>query len=121
MEEILKKMVWVLFVIGMLYSVSATYIRVFEKGDYIVRYKISCDPSLEKCFSEEICDEAGIKCDTNYYSTMQREKSNLEKICGTDISTCALAEKCMEGEKNCSIKFCNSKEETCSDNTTSNE
>ncbi len=121
MEEILKKMVWILFIIGILYSIIATYMRVFENGDYVIMYRVPCNPATEICFSEETCDESSNQCETNYYSSIQRTKSNLESICGTDISTCALAEKCMDGEVNCLITFCNPKEETCSDNTTSNE
>ncbi|MEI7765322.1 MAG: hypothetical protein WCI93_01915 [bacterium] len=52
---------------------------------------------------------------------MQRTESNLARICGSDISTCALAEKCMEGEASCSIKFCNPTEDTCANTTANNE
>ncbi len=121
MEKILKIMLWLLLISGLLYSVIATHIRVFEKGDYIVRYNIPCDPSLKMCFSEITCDELGNNCETTYYSSMQRTESNLARICGSDISTCALAEKCMEGEASCSIKFCNPTEDTCANTTANNE
>ncbi len=121
MERILKIVLWLLLISGLLYSVIATHIRIFEKGDYTIRYNIPCDPSSETCFSEKNCDESGGKCETTYYASMQRIKSNLARICGPDISTCALAEKCMEGENDCSIKFCNPSEDTCANATTSNE
>jgi len=121
MEKILKIMLWLLLISGILYSVIATYIRVIEKGDYIVRYNIPCDPSLGACFSEKTCDDAGNNCTTTYYSSMQRIKSNIARICGSDISTCALANKCAEGETGCSIKICNPDKDTCANTPASNE
>ena len=121
MEKTLRIMLWLLLIGGLLYSIIATYIRIFEKGDYIVRYNISCNPSSETCFSEDNCDESGNKCETTYYSSMQRIKSNLARVCGADISNCALAEKCTEGEVGCSIKYCNPEKDTCTNAKTNNE
>lgn len=121
MEKKIKIMIWLLLISGLLYCVVATHIRVFEKGDYIVRYNIPCDPSLKECFSEKICNESGDNCETNYYSSMQRIKSKLASICGSDISTCPLAETCMDGETDCAITFCNPKTDTCTTNKTDSE
>ncbi len=113
MEKILKILLWLLLIIGLLYAVIATYVRVYEKGDYLVRYNIPCDPSLEACFSEEICNESGSECETEYYSSIERTKSKLSNMCGSDMSTCAAAETCMEGEDNCAITLCNPDTDIC--------
>jgi len=122
MGKILKTMLWLLLISGLLYSIIATYIRIIEKGDYIIRYNISCNPSSQACFSEQQCDESGNNCQTTYYSSMQRIESNLARVCGSDsdISTCVLADKCMEGEAGCSIKLCNPNIDTCANSQKNN-
>ncbi len=121
MKETLKKMVWFLLIIGLLYSIVATYIRVFEKGDYVIRYDIPCDPFQSVCFSEKICDESSDECEIIYSSSITRSKAKLEQLCGTDISTCTLAETCTEGEVDCSITFCNAETEDCATAEVKNE
>ncbi len=113
MGKILKILLWLLLIAGILYSIIATYTRIIEKGDYVIRYNIPCDPSTETCFSEQNCDDSGNNCATTYYASMQRMESNLARVCGSDISNCALSEKCMVGETDCFIKFCNPNKETC--------
>ncbi len=118
MGKILKIILWSLLALGMLYSVVATYIRIVEKGDYLIRYNIPCDPSKQACFSEQTCDDSGNNCETTYYSSMQRIESNLARVCGSDISTCASANECMQGEVGCSVKLCNPNKDTCSSSQT---
>jgi hypothetical protein len=113
MEKILKILLWLLLVCGLGYATVATYVRVFNRGDYLIRYNISCDPSLGPCFSEEVCDESGDKCETNYYSSMQRIRSKLALVCGSDILTCPPAETCMKDEVGCVITFCNPSVDNC--------
>lgn len=120
MGKKIKIMLWLLLIVGILYSVTATYIRIIKKGDYIVRYNVPCDPSSEICFSQKTCDDSGNNCETTYYSSIQRIESNLAHICGSDISNCALANKCAEGETGCSVKICNPSKDTCANTQTNN-
>jgi hypothetical protein len=122
MRKKIKIVLWLLLIVGILYSVIATYVRIVEKGDYIVRYNIPCDPSSQECFSQQTCDDSGNNCETTYYSSMQRIESNLAHVCGSDsdISTCVLASKCMQGEAGCSIKLCDPGKDTCSNSQTNN-
>lgn len=101
------------FVSLLVISVGITFIRIYVQKDYIIQNQIDCDPYTEKCFIWE-CDpestEEGEACtgdpenDIWYYAVAQRN-ANMIADCDPNDENC-LPFECLEGEKNCSVTFC---------------
>ena len=97
-------------------SVGITFLRIYVQKDYIIQNQIDCDPYVEKCFIWE-CDpestEEGEACtgdpenDIWYYAIAQRN-ANMIPTCDPNDENC-LPFECAEGEKNCSVTFCDEK------------
>jgi len=97
-------------------SASASYYRFMVVGDYIVEYEGECDPATETCFvgcEDEECQEV------YYYSHVQKHAVNAYEQCGPDISECEEANVCLPEDTACSITYCSEdvlhEGETCED------
>ena len=97
-----------------LVSILITFWRIMIQRDYIIENQIDCDPYTEKCFIWE-CDPnstvEGEACtgdpemDIWYYAVAQRKAANIPFCNPEEDENCAPFE-CLEGEKDCSITFC---------------
>jgi len=111
-----------------LISILITFWRIMIQRDYIIENQIDCDPYTEKCFIWE-CDPAstveGEACtgdpemDIWYYAVAQRKAANIP-FCNPEEDENCVPFECLEGEKDCSVTFCDetTKEEQgveCSD------
>jgi len=114
MKKIIHIFLGVLLLGGVAYALVATYLRVIEKGEYAVEYRISCDPSTQPCFSEKLCDDLYLSCETEFYSLIRRTAGELEQLCGPSLSQCEYAESCTKEEQKCFVTLCDPSIETCS-------
>jgi hypothetical protein len=60
-EKTKNRIFWGILIAMILYAVTATYIRVFIKMDYLMMNEVSCDPFTESCYvysAEETCEES---------------------------------------------------------------
>jgi len=94
--------VLLIFVIGVF-----SYCRFIIKHDYVVGYEGVCDLAINtnKCFAgcnDDACTEK------YYYSKMIKYASDLYKECGEDITDCEAANSCLQGDRDCSVVYCNS-------------
>jgi hypothetical protein len=73
--------------------------------DYVVAYEGDCDPYTENCFVGCEDDE----CTENYYySLVQKYAADVKAQCGTDITDCEDAYKCLpEDGDQCDVTYCN--------------
>jgi hypothetical protein len=107
-------------------SVVATYWRIMVKKDYIISAQADCDPTTDKCFIWNCDPNSQVeseKCtgdtekDIWYYQIIKRKAANIP-LCDPKDENCE-AFICPEGEKDCSVEFCNDstkkKEDVCSD------
>jgi len=123
-----SKLLIAVVVILIMISILITFWRIMIQRDYIIENQIDCDPYAEKCFIWE-CDPAstveGEACtgdpemDIWYYAVAQRKAANIPFCNPEEDENCAPFE-CLEGEKDCSVNFCDetTKEEQgveCSD------
>lgn len=109
-----NKIFFIVFFLLIIGSVGATYYRTMIKKDYVIAVQLDCDPYVEKCFIWE-CDPAstveGEACtgeaenDIWYYQIFERKAYNIPS-CDPDDENCE-ALVCPEGEKDCSVTFCN--------------
>ena len=121
MDKKSKILLWVLglLIVG---SVGVTFWRIMIKKDYVIEAQADCDPTTEKCFVYH-CDPTSESCtgdeekDTSYYKKLSRVAANIPLCDPADESCQALT--CPEGEKDCTITFCDeqtkAKDDECSD------
>ena len=85
-------------------TIGASYVRFMVLKDYTVAFEGECDPYYETCFIG--CEDDD--CTKEYfYSKVERGAQNLEAQCGTDITDCVAAHKCLPQENgNCEIAYC---------------
>lgn len=105
--------VFLLLIVG---AVGVTYWRIYIQKDYIIQNQIDCDPTVDACFVWQ-CDPAstveGEACtgdpdkDTWYYQIAER-KAKMIPTCDPNDENC-LPFECSEGEKDCSVTFCDDK------------
>lgn len=95
------------FAISILLLVAFTAIFSFNRfilqADYVVEYKVSCDPTINSCFvgcNDELC------ADQYTYAKVSRQATNIKKLCGKDITDCEAAQYCEQGENSCEVKYC---------------
>jgi len=106
-----SKILFIIFGLLILGSVSFTYWKIMVKRDYVIENQVDCDPYEEKCFIWE-CDsessEEGEKCTGNpdddiwYYKIARRKAVNIP-LCNP------------EKDENCDPFVCNSDEIDCSE------
>lgn len=92
--------------------VGASYVRFIVLTDYLVSYEAECNPSEHDCFigcDDEECTEE------YYYEIITRNATEINKLCGNDITDCYEASFCPAQEAECTITFCESESEnnTC--------
>lgn len=97
-----------------LLTASASYFRYMVLHDYLVAYEGECDPATNHCYvgcDNEECSEE------YYYAIVTREATEIERLCGIDISDCEAANSCTVAETDCSISFCdiNTEADSCED------
>jgi hypothetical protein len=76
----------------------------------MVSYEIDCSPYNESCFvgcEDEDC------ISEYYYSVVTRHASEIEKLCGQDITNCSEAESCAIGESQCTLSSCIPEQDEC--------
>lgn len=82
---------------------AVSFYRFIIKHDYVVGYEGVCDPYINKCFTG---------CENNecakvyYYSKMKKYAPDLYKQCGENITDCEAASACLQGDRKCSIVYC---------------
>lgn len=95
---------------------AVSFYRFIIKGNYVVSYQGSCDPTTEKCFVG--CeDDACMK--ESYYTKVQKYAPDLSAECGKDITDCESANVCLSNDRNCSITYCDTETDNniCSTNS----
>lgn len=91
----------VLFVLLVL-TASASYYRFMVLHDYLVSYEIDCDPNEQSCFvgcEDEECVEQ------YYFAIVERHATEVESLCGVDITNCEDANSCSVGTS-CRVVYC---------------
>ncbi len=78
-------------------SIAITYNRIIVLRDYEVLAHIACDPSYERCFSEE--DE-----DQTYYYKIIHKQARYINPCNPNEMECPEL-SCTAGEPGCSVEY----------------
>lgn len=85
-------------------SILACYFRFVVHKDYLITFESDCDPYLEKCFvgcEDEECNEE------YFYTLMTREATEVEDLCGVDITECDEVYSCpLNREVFCQVEYC---------------
>ena len=89
-------------------ATAASYYRFIELQDYTVTYEVDCNPEERNCFIGCENDEC---TEQYYYKLVTRMSTDIEAICGQDITDCEAAAYCTEGERQCSLEYCDSDDE----------
>ncbi len=92
------KILILIFILGIFYTVFATYHRFYILRDYYITAEIECDPQINSCFVWEEDDEIF------YYSLIRKKAKNIP-FCNPHREECEEL-FCEEGEKKCRITFC---------------
>lgn len=99
-----KKHIFITIIFVMiLVNVLLAYHRFIIKKDYRISYEGVCDPVSNICFIG--CDDEGCT-KSHFYSKMEKYTPDLLGQCGRDITDCEAANKCLEGDRDCSITYC---------------
>lgn len=81
----------------------SSYYRFIVTNDYLVSYEGMCDPINENCFVD--CEDE--ECTSEYYYTVvTRHATEIDNLCGDDITDCEAANICLPGSTECSITHC---------------
>lgn len=103
-NHFLNKIVFYCVVLSIGGIVVLSYNRFVVKNDYLVSYKVTCDPAIASCFvgcENEKCTEQ------YYYSLVEKYAPDLYSECGLDITNCEEANFCTTNDSQCSITYCN--------------
>lgn len=90
-------------------ATGASYVRFIVLNDYLVAYEGECDPSANDCYlgcGNEECTEK------YYYNIVTRHATEIQQLCGDDITDCEAANSCPLNSQSCYITFCD-KESEC--------
>lgn len=102
-KHVLSYTIWPLLIL----LVGSSYFKFIILQDFTVSYEGFCDPLVNSCFIE--CEEfdENDKCLSEYFYTyVEREASDLNALCGKDITDCPAADTCTVTETKCSITYC---------------
>ncbi len=95
----------------LIFTMAASYYRFVVLDDYLVSYKMDCDPTVASCYLG--CQDLIIAdisdcptADVFYYTKVERYAADLIKLCGENITACPFANTCTNQERSCSISFC---------------
>ena len=104
-----SKILSIVLVLMIVWSVWATYDRIVIKHDYLVSIEVPCDPITESCF---VLEEEGE--DTYFYKIVEKSAYNLPECDPTDES-CLESIVCVFDEVGCTLIYCDvSLNENCS-------
>jgi len=84
-------------------AISASYYRYMILEDFTVTYEVECNPQTSSCFvgcEDDECSEE------YYYNLVTRHSTDINLLCGDDITDCAAALTCTTGGGYCKIKYC---------------
>lgn len=88
---------------SILISIGISFHRFLVAHEYVVSYRVSCDPYTDSCFAEctdDACTEV------HYHLKVEREAEALLAACGSSVIGCAIADRCLPEERYCSIRRC---------------
>jgi hypothetical protein len=77
--------------------------------DFIVTYEVDCNPQTNSCFvgcEDENCTQE------YYYNLVTRRSTEINLLCGDDITDCEAALTCTSDETACKIEYCDKANET---------
>lgn len=94
-----SKFLIMIFILGVFYTLGATYYRFYIVRDYNLIAEIECDPSINSCFVWE--DEDG---EIWYYNLIEKKASNVS-VCNPHREECEEL-SCEDDEEGCEIIFC---------------
>lgn len=106
-----SKILFSLFGILIVLSVSASYYRFIVLHDYIIEAQVDCDPSSERCFVWECDPSIEGECtgnpdeDTWYFKIAHRNAKNIIE-CDSDDKECLPFVCLEEKEESCSETLC---------------
>lgn len=107
-----SKILFSLFGILIVLSVSASYYRFMVLHDYIIEAQVDCNPSSESCFVWECDPSIEGECtgnpdkDTWYFKIAHRNAKNIT-ACEEGDELCAPFSCPLEGEEECDEVLCN--------------
>ncbi len=96
---------WFLFIFIVTVT-FASYYRFVINRDYIVEYESTCDSTTEACFSK--CEDDTCENKINYL-IIRKQANDLYNECGTDITNCEVANKCLISDRDCYVEYCEPK------------
>ncbi len=99
-----SKVLLIVLIIGIIFSVIATYNRIYIQRDYQILAEIDCDPEINSCFVWE--EEDG---EIWYYSIIEKKAANIPD-CNPHREECDDPFFCEEGEEDCYEFFCDEEE-----------
>jgi|SRR3989344_3338570 len=102
-----SKILLSILIVLIIWSVWATYNRIFIKLDYLTSVEVPCDPFSKICFVYEPEEEG---TDPTYYNIVEKPAYSLP-ICNTDDAECLESITCFDGETNCKITYCDIEED----------
>lgn len=108
-----NKIFYSVFVLLLIGSVIATFVRIVIMKDYIIVAESSCDPATEKCFVWECNTKIDGECSDNpeeniwYYKIVNKKAYEIVKCEATEEKLgCNEELSCTEGEVSCSYEYC---------------
>ncbi|MEI6528515.1 MAG: hypothetical protein WCO10_02465 [bacterium] len=108
-----NKIFYTVFILLLIGSVVATFVRIVVLKDYQIVAETSCDPTTEKCFVYECDPVSDTSCSANpaerisYYKMISKKAATIAACEATaDKVGCGEELSCIEGENNCAYTLC---------------
>jgi hypothetical protein len=123
-EKTKNTIFWGILILMIVYAITATYMRVFVKMDYLMMNEVSCDPASESCFvytAEEACEESEDQAtcleetELWIYKIIYKKAANIPACeYNPELGESCPELTCVEGEseEECYYKYC---EEGCAE------
>jgi hypothetical protein len=119
-EKTKNKIFWTIFILLIVGSVVATYLRIYVWKDYQIVAQTSCNPQTEEsCFVQKTdtattteSGEEATATEISYYKLISKKAANVyacEQT--TEKMDCNEELTCLENEANCSYEYCTSDQE----------
>lgn len=111
------KIVFFLFIFGVLVLSLFVYKKYFLDRDYTIFAEIPCDPITESCFVS-VCDPEEEECtgsveEDTMYSKKIEKHAGLIPLCDPNTEGCVV-DQCDAESTNCGVILCNVNEDECS-------
>lgn len=111
-----KKNFWIMtvFLILLIGSVAASFVRYYILKDFQILAQTSCDPASEICFQIECDSDLEENCNltedgqsVSYYKYIYKNASTIYQCEKTEEKLgCNEELSCVEGENDCSYEYC---------------